>query len=426
MKNLTSLGEWLGWLETCHPSEIDLGLARITLVAEKMNLLKPRGKVITIGGTNGKGSCVTAISALLHRANWSVGVYTSPHIHHYNERIIVNGQPASDQDIVAAFTAIYSACQSLSPAISLTYFEYATLASLHVFSAYDVDVLILEVGLGGRLDAVNMLDADIAVVTSIDIDHKDWLGDTRELIAVEKAGIFRANRPAICGDSNPPVTLIEYASSISANLMRVGEAFSYVVQEQGETWSWSNTRYTFESQPIPQLPLPSMASALQVISELNVNINTATFECLAELRVPGRFQYLSVNSRHVILDVAHNPAATAFMVKKLKVWKGKNPSARVVAIVAMMSDKDRLASLSNVLEEVDVWLAATLDGIPRAASGEVLSQDLASLGQVVTKTDNIKSCLDYAFTHTATTDLILVFGSFFTVAESLRTLNYKF
>lgn len=420
----TRLADWLQWLEAHHPSEIDLGLARIVQVARRMNLLTSSAKVVTVAGTNGKGSCVAAVSALLQQAGWSVGVYTSPHLKSYNERIMLNGANASDEQIMDAFQAIYDACQSFSPAISLTYFEYGTLAALHVFSVNSLDAIVLEVGLGGRLDAVNIVDADVAVVTSIDIDHKDWLGDTRELIGVEKAGVYRAHKPAICADAQPPQSLIDFAVSIQADLQLVNHAFSYTIDEDRNLWSWRSDDCGFTDQPLPSLPLPSMAAALQVMVNLNVSIDARTFECLASLGVPGRFQLLTWRDRQLIFDVAHNPAATGLLAHKLELWRKHHSDARVYAVVAMMADKDRLESLRNLIDFVDYWTVAELPHIPRAASSQQLNSDLRALGLESLYSGEVTACLNNIHGLTQPQDLILIFGSFFTVAEGLSVVGY--
>ncbi len=309
---LESLSAWLEWLEQNHPQEIDLGLERVACVAARMALLNPSAKVVTVAGTNGKGSCVTATAALLASAGFSVGVYTSPHLIHYNERIVVDSKPVADEEICAAFAAIYSACQQVSAEypqpISLTYFEYGTLAALEIFRRRNVGAIVLEVGLGGRLDAVNIIDADIAVITSIALDHTDWLGDNREAIGYEKAGIMREGKPVICADFSPPETVLNQAKTLAAPLYLINRDFGFTPIDS-ERWNWWTGAYEFRDQPLPQLPLPSIAAALQVayLSGLDLSELDA-FNCVADLRVPGRFQTLEWNERQIILDVAHNPS----------------------------------------------------------------------------------------------------------------------
>ena len=378
-----SLPAWLAWLETCHPREIDLGLGRISSVAERMGLLNTTAKVVTVGGTNGKGSCVTATAALLRAAGYSVGVYTSPHLLAYNERIQVDGQQASDAEICASFERIYAACHASPPAepVSLTYFEFGTLAALDIFRARQVTAMVLEVGLGGRLDAVNIVDADVSVITSVDIDHQEWLGDNREDIGREKAGIYRPHRPAICADLQPPQSLLQAINTLPAQGYLRGRDFGYELQGESH-WRWWGSAGRFEHQPLPQLPLPSMAAALEAITHLGVAVDEHSFQLLASLRVPGRFQRLPWQGRWLVLDVAHNPAATAYLAQGLASLRQAMPQAQVFGLVAMMSDKDRRNSLANLQTSIDHWYLVELEAVPRAASLEQLRGNLAELGLV--------------------------------------------
>lgn len=421
---LDSLSAWLAWLEQNHPQEIDLGLARVACVAARMGLLKPSAKVVTVAGTNGKGSCVTATAALLSSAGFSVGVYTSPHLIRYNERVVVNGEMVSDEEICSTFAAIYAACQQTSDAdpqvISLTYFEYGTLAALEIFRRRAVSVMVLEVGLGGRLDAVNIIDADVAVITSIALDHTDWLGDTREQIGFEKAGIMRAGKPAICADLDPPQSLLKQAVDLSAPLYLINRDFGYATQDSG--WEWWNSDKRFSSNPLPQLPLPSLAAAMQAVLLLGVEVESANaFSVLANLRVPGRFQTTTWRNRKVTLDVAHNPAATAYLAGRLA--QEVPPTAKIHAVVAMMSDKDRGQSLANLKNRIDCWYLADLSAIPRAASVEQLRQNLHDLGLADVFSGGVAECLDAALQQSNPDDRILVFGSFFTVSAALQVMD---
>lgn len=420
-----SLSAWLEWLEKNHPQEIDLGLERVACVAARMALLNPSAKVVTVAGTNGKGSCVTATAALLASAGFSVGVYTSPHLIHYNERIVVDGKAVDDEEICAAFAAIYAACQQVSAEypqpISLTYFEYGTLAALEVFRRRAVTAIVLEVGLGGRLDAVNIIDADIAVITSIALDHTDWLGDNRDSIGYEKAGIMRAGKPVICADFSPPVTVLDHAMELAAPLYLIERDFGFV-PVVGERWSWWSGAQEFRSQPLPQLPLPSVAAALQVAHILNLDLPALNaFSCVAALRVPGRFQTLEWKQRQVILDVAHNPAATEYLVERLV--QSAPANSRVHGIVAMMSDKDRAQSLDNLKGRVQHWYLADLSFIPRAATIEQLHQNLVDLDLAECFSGSVAECLQAALTNSSPGDRILIFGSFYTVAAGLQALN---
>ena len=424
---LHSLPAWLDWLEKNHPTEIELGLERITRVAERMALLKPAAKVVTVAGTNGKGSCVTATASLLGAAGFSVGVYTSPHLLHYNERIVVDGKPVADDEICSAFEAIFAASQQITPdfptPISLTYFEYGTLAALEVFRRRQVTAMVLEVGLGGRLDAINIIDADVAVITSIALDHTDWLGDTREAIGFEKAGIMRSQAPVVCADFSPPQSVLDHAEKLSAPLYLIERDFGYSVVDNSN-WSWWSKDEKFASQPLPHLPLPSLAAALQVAVILGLNLRALNaFNCIAALCVPGRFQTLQWRDRQVILDVAHNPAATAYLVERLQ--QMAEPHSKVHGVVAMMADKDRAQSLVNLKGQVSSWYLADLSFIPRAASVEQLRQNLVDLDvddADIQFSGSVAECLNAAYQNSAPGERILVFGSFFTVAAGLQAL----
>lgn len=422
----TSLSTWLTWLEQNHPSEIDLGLERISAVARRMSLLAPDATVVTVAGTNGKGSCVTATAALLSAAGFSVGVYTSPHLTHYNERIVVDGEAVSDAEICAAFNAIFAACQEIdefaSFPVSLTYFEYGTLAALDIFRHRGVTAMVLEVGLGGRLDAVNIIDSDIAIITSIALDHIDWLGDNREVIGYEKAGIMRTGKPVICTDFSPPDSIVAYAAQVGAKLYQIERDFGY--SANSDAWTWWSDQVHFPGQPAPQLPLPSVAAALQAAALLGLNLSAIdAFGCLSRLRVPGRFQRLAWGDREVILDVAHNPAATNYLVSRLQ--QAQLLSRPIHAVVGMMSDKDRSQSLVNLTGVVTRWYLADLTYIPRAATTEQVRQTLSELHCSAEIVGSVAECLAAAHAASQPGDIVLVFGSFHTVAAGLQALDYS-
>ncbi len=421
----SSLAEWLGWLEQSHPKEIDLGLDRIRQVAARMEMLKPRAKVITVAGTNGKGSCVTATAGLLRAANFNVGVYTSPHLLHYAERIQINGKPIADELICAAFEKISDACCAPGEAaISLTYFEYGTLAALEIFKQQQVDFWVLEVGLGGRLDAVNIIDADVAVITSIAIDHQDWLGNTRDAIGREKAGILREQQLFVCADTNPPQSILDIATQLKTKAYFIDREFSFTEHESN--WSWKCKAVGGENVELdlmraPHLPLPSMAAALQVARLLGIELTQHNIEqTLLDLVLPGRFQHISYQGRQFILDVAHNPAATEYLAKRLN---AQPVAGKTFALVAMMSDKDRVASLQNLLGSVDEWFLLDLSDIPRAASTQALGDNLLSLNAQVQQSGGISQLMSAVLAKATPQDRVLVFGSFFTVAAALAYLQ---
>ncbi len=415
-----SLADWLFWLETSHPQEIDLGLSRVSKVAARLGLLSTDALVITVAGTNGKGSCVAASSAVLRAAHYQVGVYTSPHLLDYNERIQINGTYASDESICIAFEQIYQA--SIAENISLTYFEYGTLAAFYLFQQAKLDAWVLEVGLGGRLDAVNILDADIAIITSIDLDHQDWLGDTREKIGFEKAGIMRAGKPMICADANPPQSLIDHANSLGVNSFYLGRDFFYETTDH--QWRWWGKQSNVKWYPQPRLPLPSMAAAMQLAECLELPLKPDDrFNLLADLSVAGRFQQLRLQNRNWVLDVAHNPAATAMLASRLQDWKLQHPSSRIHACFAMMVDKDRPGSLQHLLAFIDDWYIADLSFMPRAATLQQLSDNLASFGLTPVASGKVSDCLSMMIHNAEADDLLLVFGSFYTVADAMKFLG---
>jgi dihydrofolate synthase/folylpolyglutamate synthase len=456
-----SLPAWLEWLESFHPTEIDLGLDRVGVVANSLGLRyndasccdddytgeynsdnRLRPKVITIAGTNGKGSCVTVLNHLLTQSGFRVGSYTSPHLLRYNERISIDGEPVDDPMIVDAFERIDQARGLLS----LTYFEFSTLAALDIFQYAQVDVVLLEVGLGGRLDAVNIVDADIAIVTSIDIDHVDWLGSDRESIGFEKAGIFRKNRVAICADLNPPQSLIDVAQSLSTQLLLNGRDFKWL--DQGITSSWQGVNVeqktiTLNNLSLPLLPLGSIAAALQAFQLLPsffAKKNKQLFvDQLDSLAFAGRFQSVNVAGRKVILDVAHNPAAALSLANNLSQLK---ISGHCLALCAMMKDKDAEGVVDALSKSFDRWFVADLLGNPRAQSASSLaeviiqSSGITSVGVdsvdistvkngLVSIFSMIEAALFDALSSMTENDCLVVFGSFFTVAETLELINNK-
>lgn len=364
-----TLDQWLAYLEALHPTEIELGLNRIRDVAQRLELSYPY-TTITVGGTNGKGSVCSMLEAITLAGGYKVGLYTSPHLVHYNERIRLNGEFATDAQIVEQFCRIEAARGS----VSLSYFEFSTLAALLLFEQQRVDIAILEVGLGGRLDAVNLVDTDCAIITSIDIDHSSYLGTTREQIAFEKAHIFRSGRPAICADPQPPQTLIDYANTANADLWLFGTDFNY----SGDRQQWS---YGGRSQRRSALAYPALRGANQL---LNATAALAALEALRSKIVipqhavrlglshaapPGRFQILP-GQPIVVLDVAHNPHAAAALGQNI----ANMPCAGATyAVVGMLRDKDAIGTLSKLTPHVDHWLCTSVAGT-RALSGEELAK----------------------------------------------------
>ena len=407
MTQSQSLSDWLSYLEQIHPQQIELGLQRVRTVAERMDLTRLPGIVITVGGTNGKGSTCAMLASILQAAGYSTGVYASPHLLRYNERVKINGCEISDEDLCSAFGEI----EQKRAEISLTFFEFGTLAAFAVFKKYQPDVIILEVGLGGRLDATNIIDADISVITSIDLDHCDWLGDTKEAIAVEKAGIYRSGKPAICGEPNPPQTLYTAVEQINARLYAVGEQFDY--QVTGDKWAFQGQHWQLKDLPVPVLPLQNAATVLATLEHVPLSISQdAICNGLSQVQLTGRFQTLQHNPT-VIIDVAHNPHAARYLAEQLN----KQKADRILAVVGMLKDKDIEHTLQHVVPYVDIWYLADLSGA-RAAMAKDLAAVLPSKS-IYTCHVNVTDAYKAALTEATAHDLIIVFGSFFTVAVVL-------
>lgn len=364
-----TLNDWLTYLETLHHTTIDMGLDRIRTVAAALPLQMPFVK-ITVGGTNGKGSVCAMLEAMLLAAGYKTGVYTSPHLIDFNERIRLNGTMATDQQIIQQFVQIDQA----RGAVSLSYFEYTTLAALMLFQQQGIDVAVLEVGLGGRLDAVNLVDTDCAIITSVDIDHTEYLGDTREKIGLEKAHIFRSGKPAICADPVPPTTLIDYAQEIGADLWRFGTDFNYSGDRQ--QWAFGGREQRRSGLAYPALrganQLLNASAALAAIEALRLKLlvpQQAVRMGLAQVSLPGRLQILP-GLPTIVLDVAHNQHAAAALGQNLD-----NMTAYPVthAVVGMFADKDIISVISRLSSRIDRWYCAGLSG-PRGMSGQQLAE----------------------------------------------------
>lgn len=426
-----SLNEWLDLLESRHPTEIEFGLDRIGRVAKQLGFLssdplerhfvstKQRAnkqiakKVITVAGTNGKGSCVAAIDSILRAAGYSVGTYTSPHLIHYNERICIDGLPVGDERICTAFEQIESARGD----ISLSYFEFGTLAALLVMAEHDLDVAVLEVGLGGRLDAVNLIDPDIAIVTSIALDHQDWLGNDLDQIAAEKAAIGRADKPLIYGDEKPIPGLLQTAKQMKVQLLLNGRDFS--LDQFGVAFGVTNET---------QLPPVSIACALQAVSLLDGQLSTAIMEKgLVDVQLQGRFQQLDVYGIKLILDVAHNPQAAGLLASRLSALPGQ-----VIAVAGMMKDKDINGILEPMLPLVKSWYFCDIPGQDRAEEArnimllmyntKLLEGRLIS-DILVAEEKSPVSAIKKALASAKKGDTVVVFGSFFTVGPVLNWLE---
>ncbi len=418
-----SLEDWLTLLEARHPSEIDLGLERIAKVAQALNLTRPASQTITVAGTNGKGSAVAIMEAILLRKGRRVGAYTSPHLLNYNERVRIDGQPVGDQALCQAFGEIESA----RGAISLSYFEFGTLAALLIFAQAGLDVALLEVGLGGRLDAVNIVDADVGIITSIALDHESWLGDSREQIALEKAGIARANRPLVCADSDMPTTLLPQLKMLGARPFVLGGA-EFCYRSEGEKITLhcsdnSDERHTFSDLPLPQVPLPSALSAVQALLLLGEPITEQTVQqVFSSTQLPGRLQRLRLHDKNIILDVAHNPAAVQLLAQNLA---AQQPGA-IHALFSVMADKDIAGIVAPLSHLVSHWHIAALPNISRAAKAADIVNIVQSCEPAAAECrtyNDVEAAMTGALKQMQPDDTLLGFGSFFTVADILEFIE---
>jgi len=424
-----TLTDWLAHLEALHPkgqAGIELGLERATRVKQVLQQRQTR-PVIVVGGTNGKGSTCACLESIYRAAGYRVGCYTSPHLLVYNERVRLDGAPVDDETLCAAFARVEAARQAAGN-VSLTYFEFGTLAAWEVFAARDVELVILEVGLGGRLDAVNIYDGDVAVITGIALDHTDWLGPTRETIGREKAGIFRGGRLAICADPEPPQSLLEYAGAIGADLQLIGRDFGF--SRCGDGWScWSRRGMQRDFLPLPSLSgahqLGNASAVLTAVDLLQDSLSVgaeAVARGLQEVRLAGRFQRVRERPE-IIVDVAHNPQAVAGLAQTLAAQRN---SGRTLAVVGMLADKDIAGALQAMAGSVDLWFLGSLDG-PRGAAAEVLASAVSSWQQdvAVESFSSVAEALRRAVGLAGENDRIVAFGSFVTVAAVLREIEQE-
>ena len=435
---MKTLEDWLVHLESLHPrgqSGIELGLERVVRVKEALGQHQ-HCPVIIVGGTNGKGSTCAYLENIIDRAGYRVGCYTSPHLLAYNERVRFNGQPVADDALCAAFARVEAARQQAG-GVALTYFEFGTLAAWEVFAAAGVEAAILEVGLGGRLDAVNAYEPDVSIVTTVALDHTDWLGPDRESIGFEKAGIFRAGKPALCADPQPPQRLLDHAAAIGADLRLLGRDFGFekpapASAENRLQWRWwcrSGERLLKRS-----LAYPGLRGASQL---LNASVALAALEALAdqlpvtmqairpgliETELAGRFQVVP-GKPAIVLDVGHNPQAIRVLADNLS---GMGFFDRTHAVVGMLSDKDSAGALAALEGKVDFWHVATLEG-PRGTSAEALKEviERAGLGGEIFCHASPEAAMQVAKGRAGESDRIVAFGSFYTVAGALRALRAK-
>ncbi|MGE0114061.1 MAG: bifunctional tetrahydrofolate synthase/dihydrofolate synthase [Steroidobacteraceae bacterium] len=418
------LADWLAWQEGLHPNPIDLGLERIRLVLQRLGLSAPACPVITIAGTKGKGSCAALLDSMLSAAGYRVGIFTSPHLRRYNERIHIAGVEVSDASLCAAFERIDQARGD----ISLTYFEFNALAAFLCFETARLDAWVLEVGMGGRLDAVNVLDADVAIVTAIGLDHTEWLGDDLDSIAREKAGIYRAGRPALFGSAEMPMAIRQVVEEVGAQLLRAGQDFGFERRQHG--WTWVMGAQRIEALPLPaiagdvQLANASCAIAALQLLRARLPMTRAALDLgLRQVRLNGRLQRV-VDARtgaEWILDVAHNTLSATVLAQHLATL----PRCPTLAVMGVMADKDIDGIMQALREQIDEWLVVSLPS-PRAVQAEMLAQRLRTSGlKVLATAEKLDAALALADTQCVAgrCKRVLVFGSFLAVGPALDWLG---
>ncbi|WP_438863455.1 bifunctional tetrahydrofolate synthase/dihydrofolate synthase [Neptunicella sp.] len=409
---LTTLSQWLDYLEKIHPHNIELGLDRVRQVFQRMLVDFNHSQVIMVAGTNGKGTTCAMVEQACLLAGKTVGVYSSPHLIDYRERVRVNGQMLDEQLHVEAFAVI----EQLRGDISLTYFEFGTLAGLYLLAQHKPDVVLLEIGLGGRLDAVNIVEPDLSVITTIDLDHQDWLGDTREKIAFEKAGILRNQGKAIIGETDPPMSLLQQIDLLHVDARFQGKDYAFEQRADGLFWQGLKS---VNALPQANIPLPNAANAFAIVEWLELPLSTEQFaELMTSVKVSGRCQVIQVQPT-VMLDVAHNPQSTGYLASKIR----NMDYAQLHLVVAMLKDKDIASSLAP-LKPLDAhWYTAGLSG-PRGGSADSINQLLTD-SQTVLSFQTVIDAYQQAIKNAQEDDLIVVFGSFHTVAEILQRVDCK-
>ena len=422
-KNLSTLQDWLSYIERLHPKTIDMGLDRVKVVAQRM-AIRFDCPVITVAGTNGKGSTCAMLESILGQAGYRTGVYTSPHLVHFEERLRLQGEPVNATELIAAFDRVERARADDDAEVSLTYFEFTTLAILDLMARATPDVAILEVGLGGRLDAVNIIEPDCAVITSIDLDHMEFLGNDRESIGREKAGIMRTGRPVIVSDPMPPQSVLDHATEIGADLWRFGKDFNFSGDQQQWGWAGRGRRYSGLAYPALRganqlVNASGVLAALTALRELLPVTAQAVRNGLAFVELPGRFQIIP-GQPTLVLDVAHNPHSVAALTANLDAM-GYYPTTH--AVFGAMADKDLAPMLARIMPLIDKWYFTDLP-TPRAATAQALQGFLQAQNKrpqvtTATFTDPLLA-LQAAMLAADPADRIVVFGSFFTVGGVLK------
>ncbi|WP_240223357.1 bifunctional tetrahydrofolate synthase/dihydrofolate synthase [Rheinheimera hassiensis] len=410
-----SLADWLCYIEQSHPvHQIELGLDRVYAVAARADLQHLPGKKVLIAGTNGKGTTACCIEQLLLAQGKTVGVYSSPHLLQFNERLRINGQDVADADWISAFAFV----EALRQDIALTYFEFTTLVAFRLLQQQQPDYCLIEVGLGGRLDATNIISPDISVITTIDLDHQDWLGNDRDSIGREKAGVFRADGIAIIGELNPPPSVLHKAAELACKTVLVQRDYHYQYdyQQQGQSWQWQGVSQQFDNLPVPALPVQNAACSLAVLEQLNMLPSAQQLSSvLANLTLAGRMQWLQQQPA-IIVDVAHNPQSARYLAQQLLLLKPR--FRRILAFVGMLKDKDIEQTLLPLTPLFEQWHLVSLKGV-RGATAEQLDKVLAPHGVVTQLHDDTQSTYQQLQQRLQNDELLVVFGSFITVSAVL-------
>jgi dihydrofolate synthase/folylpolyglutamate synthase len=420
---MRSLEQWLTYQAQVHPQSIALGLDRLRVVLERLRWRQPPIPVITIAGTNGKGSVSAFCAAMMSAAGFRVGTFTSPHLRDYRERIRVNERYASADELVAAFEKIEAARGS----VTLTFFEFNALATLLIFEAASLDAWVLEIGMGGRLDAVNVVEPDVAVVTSIGFDHQEYLGDTLEAIAREKAGIFRAGRTAVIGGREPNFVLEKVAREVGAPLKRLAIEYNYILEGTG--WRYRGTRWDLPRLPAPALlgdiQFTNAATAVAALEEIAPRLEVdagAIAQGLTNVHLAARFQVLkpAAPSPTWVLDVSHNPDAARVLARNLS---AQPISGRTIAVCGILADKDAAGIIAILNACIDAWWCVSIDGT-RGRSGADLAKEVEGRVRApVHSADSVAAACTAVSRVAAAHDRVVVFGSFHTVGPALDWLE---
>ena len=415
-----SLSEWLRWQESLNPAEIDLGLDRVRAIAERLALAPPAGHVFVVAGTNGKGTCCAFLSELLRSHGLRVGLYSSPHLIRYNERIQIGGENIDDAALVAAFEEI----ESVRGDIPLTYFEFGTLAALLCFSRAQCEAWVLEIGLGGRLDAVNIAAADYSIITTVDFDHQDWLGDTIEAIATEKAGIIKSAVPAFYGDQPVPNAVVTRAAEAGAPLIALGQQYSY--SDDGDSWSWRGLEFELQGLAFPPgrgaEQLRNISLGLAVIEQYSSELlaSVAVREIIGSLQLAGRFQIIRRDVEWV-LDVAHNVQAARALSSKLLI--NKESFTETTIVIGMLADKQVASFVGAMVDVADSWVACPTTGQRGSDSGELATCIKRVASAPVASAETVEQGLGLARDITPAGGRIIVCGSFLIVGPALEWLG---